>query len=101
MSGSKADEDVANVFGLLLLMPYAAWAGFVVLKLYRWFVLPAWPTMPPLGVWHVAGLMLLVSTVRLRVAAKDDRNILEQILKGSFALLVGLGLGALYRAFAF
>jgi hypothetical protein len=43
---------------LLSILPLAAWKGFVLTRLWTWFVVPL--GMPGLSVWHAAGLGVLV-----------------------------------------
>lgn len=94
-------RDAARFLGIiyfLLLLPFAAWNGFVLSKLWTWFVSPL--GVSHITIWQGAGLSLIVRflTYTLQVNRRDDGDPISVILKGfgqaifipAFVLLFGL-----------
>lgn len=100
-------NEGALVFFLLsmvLVLPFAAWYGFVVSTLWRWFVVPL--GVVHVGVWEAAGVFLLVRllTFDSTLDRDDERTPAEKFSAAVFIALilpaVSLAFGAIYHAFA-
>ena len=96
------NEEVGTgyaVTGLLLLLtlPFAAlWEGFVLSRLWGWFVVPTFDARP-LSAWMAAGLLAVVAIVKLGHRNKDTRTTKETITNAAYmmwivpAMLLGMG----------
>jgi hypothetical protein len=101
----KSDGD-SLFFGLLALalIPVSiAWRGFVIAKLWVWFVVPL--GLAEIGMWHAAGLSALVAWVTdsSALTTQDDKKTpRERILYGvgvaALAPLLAWGIGAVIHA---
>lgn len=79
----RSDEDASTVvFGvilLFLLIPFSAvWRGFVLTKLWAWFVVPFGPE--PIGIAHAIGLSLAVVVFANTTKPEDDKPFKEQVV---------------------
>lgn len=99
---STDDNDGAAVLLTLLLMPLSiVWKGFVLTKLWAWFVVPL--GLPEIGIANAYGICLLL--VLFTVTKKpDSENVTMERFASSafFALFLPLatwGLGAAVHAF--
>lgn len=106
MSKTKKNENEGPVvlLGLLLILPFAAWYGFVVKTIWSWFVVPLGAVH--IGVWEAAGVYLLVRllTMDTTLNRDDEKTPAEKL---GYAIAVGilvpaftLGFAAIYHAFA-
>jgi hypothetical protein len=71
------------VISLLLVFPLAAWKGWVLVRIWAWFVVPL--GVPALTVWHAAGLSLLVgwladSSAYFANTSEDKRSRAEKFV---------------------
>ena len=101
----KKENENAGIFallGLILALPLAAWSGFVISKLWEWFVSPL--GVPHLSVWHAAGVSVLIRllTTDAAILPTQERTPAEKFgfMLGWAVLLpaLSLGFGALYLA---
>lgn len=108
MSEKKHDtsEELAVLILTLVLLPFAFWWwGFVLAKLWLWFL--AQPLdLPTLNPWHAIGIALLVKLAMFRTESPDtEKSPLERFglwfLNVAIYPAVILGFGALAKAFAF
>jgi hypothetical protein len=78
------------VFGILIALPAAAWAGFAVKTLWTWFVVPLGVT--PVTVWQGIGLVVLAKLLTGDPSVQRDPNhngLLAAVLIPAMALAVG------------
>lgn len=107
----RRDDDTTPdaIFGLLslfLLVPLAAWEGWVLKTLWTWFVVPL--GVPSLGLWHAVALAMMVSWLadssawHASLRNDDDRDALARFWARLKALVVcplfALAMGALCHA---
>jgi len=100
---TENEKTTDGLLALLLFVPAIAWGGFVVMKLWNWFVAPLGVTT--LTLWWAVGLDVLASFV---VFKTRDREIPEaeqvpvtgRLIVGAGAGAVCLGIGALAHASA-
>lgn len=73
---------------MALLLPAAAWYGFVVSRLWGWFVVPL--GAPRIGVWFAAGLYTLARFVTqdTRAVTEEDDRTLGQKLGRAIAVVI-------------
>jgi hypothetical protein len=55
------EKAALGCFGLVAVVPAALWAGFVISKLWLWFVVPL--GVPPITMWTGVGFDLLLSFI--------------------------------------
>lgn len=61
-------EKLADHVGILLLsVPFGLWSAFVLTKMWSWFVAPL--DVQAIGLWHAAGLLLIVDWLSYRPGA--------------------------------
>lgn len=93
----KSDETrrPAIVLALVVMLPLGLYRGYVVHRLWNWFVAPL--GAPEIGVAQAWGLVWLASLMTQQAQAPDDRPALESIvnvvvesvLLSTFGLLMG------------
>ncbi len=99
---SKKNQHLGPVFliSTLLTLPFAAWYGFVLSKLWAWFIVPL--GVPRLVLWQAAGIYLLARFLTTDTNAQKDREPIEVLARGiAFGVLtpaMTLGCGAIYHA---
>ncbi len=100
-SKSTVESLVYLLVLLVLLVPASMWNGFVVSKLWEWFVVPI--GIAPIGMVGAMGIFLIVSSVRGFRHRHDERSVEDKIIASiftaTFAPAIALGLGALYKTF--
>lgn len=64
------DEVLFAILRITLILPQTAWSGYVLTILWSWFVVPLGVTS--IGLWHAAGLMLLVGWMTKAPSSTDD-----------------------------
>jgi hypothetical protein len=102
----KKDEHVllVLVIATALALPMAAWSGFVISKLWGWFLVPV--GVVSIGVWEGAGLSLLIHllTMDTTISRDSEKSAAERLgVAMSYGLITPaffLAFGALYHAFA-
>lgn len=101
------DEKIGCVLGIvgcLLIVPNSLWSGFVISKLWAWFIVPTF-AVPPLSIIAAIGVFLVVSAFhpsKFKKAKKDDEQIQTFIEATVFNLLwpaIFLGVGAFWKMF--
>jgi hypothetical protein len=99
MSDAKNEDSLfTSILVFLLVIPGAAWSGFVLARLWAWFVVPL--GVPAIGTWHAAGLSVLVSWMTGVVSRNDgERTATESLVLMAFVPAIVWGIGALYHAF--
>ena len=75
----KLKEDTTGAFFtilflLLLTIPSALWTGFVLHKLYNWFVLTI-PGAPILNIGQMLGISLIVNLMLCNVQKQTDNTV--------------------------
>lgn len=95
----KSDAQVGGLaLYLLLVVPLAAWCGYVVSRLWTWFVVPL--GVPHVGVWHAAGICALVDLfIFSPTMAREKKSHSDLISYAIVAPAITLGMGALFHAF--
>lgn len=98
MSTKSDDNDVFYAILLVaLVLPSILWRGFVIAKLWAWFVVPL--GVVEISAWHAAGLSGLIAWVADSTAyrnAKDDKKTAGE----QFAYACGMALLAPLLAWA-
>ncbi len=105
---SAEDTGKKNLIGCLFwfvaVLPGVAWAGFVISKLWLWFVVPF--GLPVIGMWHGAGIDILLSFITHQTPGEEENKRVPSLghmvgavfLKPAWFLLLGwvcLRLGAM------
>lgn len=62
--------NAINLIGLVILAVLSK--GLVLTVLWKWFVLPLFPMIPPLTIPVAIGMALIVDMLRYRVRRKED-----------------------------
>ncbi len=70
------------------------YGAYVGVKLYNWFILPVFPTLPVLGYWQMFGIQLAALTLFSNSEKIDDAGeyITENVYRLTIALIIGYGL---------
>lgn len=70
---------------------FIIFAGFIVHKIWLWFVIPAFPAAPHIGLWTASGLCLMVRAAifHTRKENKDDISFDEFLTKRVLPNAVG------------
>jgi len=98
------DEKMADGFlALVLFIPAVVWGGFVMMKLWNWFVAPLGVTT--LTLWWAVGLDVLVSFVVFKtpdreVPEAERAHVTGRFIIGALAGALCLGIGAIAHALA-
>jgi hypothetical protein len=99
----KKDDDslFLTILVLLMVVPLSMWHGFVLTKVWAWFVVPL--GVVPIGMWHACGLVLLIGWLtkdgtQSGEGKSQSERLLEVLGKGILAPLIALGIGAAYHA---
>ena len=94
MTAEKQLEMTGAVLFILLVVPFMWWDGFVLAKLWGWFVVPL--GAPVLGVWQAVGLAIVWNHVRTRSSdVKHEETITSwtrigyAVLAPALSLLIG------------
>jgi hypothetical protein len=113
MASKDDDEDNTDLglyalVSVLVALPLAAWKGWVLVKLWAWFVLPL--GAPMINMWHAAGLAMLLSWLADSSAAystamqktnthSPKMRFWVMTLLGVFVPLLMWAYGAIYHSF--
>lgn len=91
----------ALFLGLALTLPFAAWSGFAVSHLWKWFVVPL--GLPAISIFHAAGLTLIATVMTGIPDVNSGRTAWEglanSVLRGLFIPTLALGAGWAYTLF--
>lgn len=102
---SKSKTWTLALVELALVLPLAAWWGFAVSTLWRWFVVPL--GVVQIGIWGAAGLAMLVRLMTVDTTllsrSSDDSTFESFMIQTGLGLILPalcLGFGAIYHALA-
>lgn len=88
---------IAMIISILISIPITVWQGFVLTKLWAWFIVPVF-ALPALGLIPAIGLALVISLLTTHIPATNEdvrleRLLVHQLVMGfvlpAFALLSG------------
>ena len=101
MKNDSKDDSLYTLLTLVVAVPLAAWAGFVLSVVWAWFIVPL--GVPAVGMWHAAGIKLTVGWLTQTISPDDRRSSGEKftsvLVLGTLLPPIVLGLGALFHAF--
>jgi hypothetical protein len=91
--GEKKEETWKSVVSLALLPVLIPWEGFVIAKLWRWFLVPL--GVPPVTISHAIGISTLtwLLTHQINLAEKKELDSLETMLIVFVRFAMALGIG--------
>lgn len=104
MSKKRDHAGLFALLGLVLVLPFAAWYGFVIKTIWGWFVAPL--GVVQIGVWEAAGVYLLIRMLTMDTTLpRDDKKSPAEKFGELFGygLIVPactLGFAAIYHAFS-
>ena len=86
------------IFGFLLIGVLAVWRAFALTYLWQWFIVPL--GVPAIGLWHAAGISIIVAYLTYENAAKDKEDGVSTALAMGFLMpAFALFFGWLYHTF--
>jgi hypothetical protein len=94
MSNSNSETELSDaIIGLIIIGPMILFEGWVMLVLYRWFIMPF--GLPNIGLFHAIGISTLISTIKGNRTSKENKEVSYIYRAGVrfFTLLFLLGLG--------
>ena len=86
-----------------LALPFTlTWKGFVISKLWGWFLVPL--ALPPIGIAHAVGISTLAALLTMKVTHKDaekrtDKQTIDVIVLAVLWPLMALGIGFITQLF--
>jgi hypothetical protein len=95
--GEKSDGADTTVLLICsaLIAPLFMWKGYTLSVLWSWFVVPL--GLPAVGMWHAAGLLLIVEASRARVEKEVSKtDVVEAVAVQAIAWAFALGLGFVF-----
>jgi hypothetical protein len=75
-------------FLFIVMIPIALFQSWIVQKMYDWFLLPI-KGFPHLNLWHVWGIVLLISVLSNYVTTTEDDSTKKALIK-VFGRMIGL-----------
>jgi hypothetical protein len=102
MQSRKNEPGFAGMLVLVVLvLPIAAWQGFVLMRLWTWFVTPL--GVAHVALWQAAGLLVVARVLTITRTPEATRTWGKLAESVSFSVVyagLSLLLGAIYHGFA-
>jgi uncharacterized membrane protein len=100
MPTAKDSDPAIFLLLLLLALPSSLWCGFVLTRLWTWFVMPL--GVPAVEIWQAAGIALLVSWLTKQQQPEDKAPASERAVKAiataALTPLLVWAVGAIFHA---
>lgn len=98
---SDAENGCAIVICTVILSPFAAWwSGFVMLKIYNWFIMQI-PGVPVLTIGNMIGISMLLSLPLIHCIKTDKNKPMDEVFSDAVTKMFFYPLVALFYAWLY